>query len=66
MPCYYLERGHGSKFAWWATAKGVLLPKAILQQAGLEAVERVNLTVENGAIVLRAAEPAPRYQAVPA
>ncbi len=51
-----------SKIRLVGNSKGVLLPKAILQQAWLEAVERVNLTVENGAIVLRAAEPAPRYQ----
>ena len=51
-----------SKIRLMGNSKVVLLPKAILQQAGLEAAERVSLSVENGAIVLRAAEPALRYQ----
>jgi antitoxin MazE len=34
-------------------SKGIVLPKPILAQAGLADAARVELTVENGAIILR-------------
>lgn len=35
------------------SSKGIVLPKSILQQAGLEDAADAEMTVENGAIVLR-------------
>jgi len=35
------------------TSKGILLPKSLLVQAGLEGATEAELSVENGAIVLR-------------
>lgn len=34
-------------------SKGVVLPKPVLAQAGLEGAANVSMTIENGAIVLR-------------
>jgi len=40
--------------------KGVVLPDPVLAQTGLDEDDHVNLLVENGAIVLRKLEDAPR------
>lgn len=37
----------------FGNSKGVVLPKPVLAQAGLEDVSAAEMTVENGAIVLR-------------
>ncbi len=41
-------------------SKGVVLPKLLLAQAGLDDQTTANLTLENGAIVLR--KPAPAHR----
>lgn len=41
-------------------SKGIVLPKPVLAQVGLEEATGAELSVENGAIVLRKASPAAR------
>ena len=41
-------------------SKGVVLPKALLAQAGLSDQKSVNITIESGSIVLSKSTPAPR------
>ncbi len=51
--CIYKDDGVQTKIQKWGNSLGLRIPKALAEEAGVEAGSEVNLSIEEGGLIIR-------------